>query len=184
MEYSTSNSPIEARFWQFWLQLETPYTLTPQHPIGNYRVDFACLEGKIAIELDGHATHSSPDAIAYDRKRQREIEFAGWRVIRFGGKEIITNAYQCVLEVYALITLQIHQAKTPTVLRNVPLLPEWDEVEVLDEKNKKVLAPLPDWDDVPMPDAPNDPTVSSEWYTTARVLFGIVENDGSTSSSL
>jgi very-short-patch-repair endonuclease len=105
------DSPIEQVFWDAWCgpfrdqggDEEWAIKLIPQYHIGSYRVDFAHVETKTAIELDGHATHSSPDAIAYDRKRQREIESQGWRVIRFGGKEIFENVGKCVVEVYGIL---------------------------------------------------------------------------------
>jgi very-short-patch-repair endonuclease len=105
----TSCSPIEKMFWQAWEYIEheaclrSVIPLISEYPIGRYRVDFACPPIQIAIELDGHVTHSSPDAIAYDRKRQREIESTGWRVIRFGGKEITSNAWECAREAFGLI---------------------------------------------------------------------------------
>lgn len=101
------NSPIEKMFWDIWETVEfdeqETIPLIPQYKIGKYRVDFACEFVRVAIELDGHATHSSPEAIAYDRKRQREIEAEGWRVIRFGGKEITTDTYRCAVEVHRLL---------------------------------------------------------------------------------
>ena len=105
------DSPIEEKFWYAWRKVEENDAILPltyQHSIGKYRVDFAFEYLKIAIELDGHASHSSPDAIAYDRKRQREIEAAGWKVIRFGGKEIYTNAYDCALEAYTFISNKLY----------------------------------------------------------------------------
>jgi restriction endonuclease-like protein len=60
------------------------------------RLDFALPGLKMAIELDGHATHSSPDQIAADRRRQRALEDAGWKVRRYGGKEVMQDAQACV----------------------------------------------------------------------------------------
>ena len=39
-----------------------------QHPMGRYIVDFACLEGKIVIELDG-GQHAELERKEYDRER-------------------------------------------------------------------------------------------------------------------
>ncbi len=98
-------SPIEQAFWDAWLSITANrvYRLVPQYPIGKYRVDFADPIIKTAIELDGHATHSTPDAIAYDRKRQREIEAEGWHVVRFGGKEVFSDVNKCARETLALL---------------------------------------------------------------------------------
>lgn len=114
MQKDTSASPIEKAFWEEWISRagnSQPYRLVPQYQVGRYRVDFAHVESQTAIELDGHATHSSPDAIAYDRKRQREIEAAGWKVIRFGGKEIFKDVGRCVDETARVLTKTLERLK-------------------------------------------------------------------------
>src|SRR5947207_10995011 len=100
------SSPIEQAFYEAWCRRITDcnlrphlYYLDPQHQIGRYRVDFAHLRTRTVIELLGQATHSSTAAIAYDCKRQREIEALGWRVVRFGGREIFTDVEAVVDEV-------------------------------------------------------------------------------------
>lgn len=96
------DSPIEKMFWNAWKRefrrRDIRYVLTPQHEIGRYRVDFAHVPTKTAIELDGFAFHSNADDIAHDRRRQREIESMGWNVIRFGGKEVHDDVHGCVME--------------------------------------------------------------------------------------
>ena len=61
-----------------------------QHPIGPYIADFACVEGRLAIEVDG-ATHHTQEEIAYDERRTRFLESRGWRVLRFWNGEVIAN---------------------------------------------------------------------------------------------
>jgi len=96
------DSPIEAEFWQEYWRNQPPVLkgLVPQYSFndGQYFIDFALPSFRIGIELDGHATHSSPQAIARDRKRQRDLESAGWRIIRFGGSEVTKDARGCVLQ--------------------------------------------------------------------------------------
>lgn len=91
-------SPIEKPFWEAHLALALPplVGLVPQYPIGRYFADFALPDQKISIELDGFETHHSTTDITNDRKRQREIEALGWRVIRFGGQEVHQDAGECV----------------------------------------------------------------------------------------
>src|SRR5215813_11354333 len=91
-------SYIEDTFRKSWDKLRFKYDLIQQYPILRYYVDFAHVESRFAIELDGHATHSSPKAIAQDRKRQREIEAQGWKIVRFGGLEIVQNPIICAKE--------------------------------------------------------------------------------------
>ena len=57
-----------------------------QHPVGPYVVDFACLGKSLAIEIDGrsHEGHRQEDA-----SRQRHIEQAGFRVLRFTNDQVI-----------------------------------------------------------------------------------------------
>lgn len=77
--------------------------LIPQYPVGRYRLDFALPGRKIGIELDGFASHSSTRDIENDRRRQRELEALGWRVIRFGGREVHNDAAACAREAARLI---------------------------------------------------------------------------------
>lgn len=103
-------SPIEQRFYDSWLVTANGYgrKLVPQYELfgGKYRLDFAEPESKIGIELDGYDYHSSKEAFTKDRKRQREIEAAGWRVIRFSGSEVYKDAAGCASEALAFITGQ------------------------------------------------------------------------------
>lgn len=46
-------------------------------------VDFAYPEPKVAIECDGLAWHLSKDAFEKDRRRDIELQMAGWVVLRF-----------------------------------------------------------------------------------------------------
>ena len=98
-------SPIEKNFFWSWVRYYQEIKLVPQYELfgGRYLVDFAHLATKVVIELDGFEAHSSTEQIANDRKRQREIEADGWRVIRFGGKEIHQNVNKCVEETAAFI---------------------------------------------------------------------------------
>lgn len=109
-------SPIEQQFWQAWKKLRSGIKLEQEHPVDRYRIDFAYVSAKIAIELDGHATHSSPAAIAADRRRQRELERLGWRFIRFGGQEIYQNADACAREAREFIVKHSRKAVQPVSL--------------------------------------------------------------------
>ena len=60
-----------------------------QVPIDRYFADFACVEAKLVVELDG-GQHS--DQIAYDTERTQVIEACGWRVIRFWNHEVLLES--------------------------------------------------------------------------------------------
>lgn len=86
------------------------YFLIPQKEVEVdnklYRVDFMLInylndkETKIVIECDGYEYHSSKEQIIKDNQRQRDLENAGYIVIRFLGTEIFNNPISCVYEVY------------------------------------------------------------------------------------
>ncbi len=52
----------------------------------NYVVDFANLEHKLVVELDGDSHIGRADE---DRRRQRALEQAGYKVLRFGNDDVL-----------------------------------------------------------------------------------------------
>lgn len=100
-------SPIEERFWSAYLALKPAALAGMKSQVralnGRYRLDFGIPGKKVGIELDGYAWHSSPEAFTRDRARQRDLEAAGWRIIRFSGSEITTDVEACVRQAAALV---------------------------------------------------------------------------------
>ena len=60
-----------------------------QVPVGAYVADFASLEGRLLVELDG-ATHGG-EAETRDAARTRKLEALGYVVIRFQNDEVYRN---------------------------------------------------------------------------------------------
>jgi very-short-patch-repair endonuclease len=58
-----------------------------QHPLGNYILDFACVEHRLVIEADG-GQHADDPA---DARRTAWLESQGWRVVRFWNNDILAN---------------------------------------------------------------------------------------------
>lgn len=60
-----------------------------QRTVGRYRVDCAIeVEGKkIAVEVDGFAWHANQTAFQRDRERDRELQLAGYTVLRYTALE-------------------------------------------------------------------------------------------------
>ncbi len=58
-----------------------------QHPIGNYVVDFICLEKSLVIEVDGrqHACGTK------DKERGAWLTLEGFKVLRFWNNEVLTK---------------------------------------------------------------------------------------------
>jgi very-short-patch-repair endonuclease len=59
-----------------------------QQPIGNYIVDFVCLEKRLIIEVDGGQHMEDEEA---DLKRTQWLNERGYRVIRFWNNEVLKN---------------------------------------------------------------------------------------------
>jgi very-short-patch-repair endonuclease len=59
-----------------------------QRAIGPYFADFACLEAKLIVELDGG---QHVEAAQYDEDRTRLMEAQGYRVLRFWNNEVLTQ---------------------------------------------------------------------------------------------
>ena len=57
-----------------------------QRPIGPYFADFACIEIKLIVELDGG---QHVEAAVYDADRTRFLEGQGYRVLRFWNNEVL-----------------------------------------------------------------------------------------------
>ncbi|MFM9844869.1 MAG: endonuclease domain-containing protein [Dongiaceae bacterium] len=57
-----------------------------QVPIGSFVIDFACLERKLLIEVDG-GLHAGREL--YDAQRTRWLESRGYRVLRFPNSQVM-----------------------------------------------------------------------------------------------
>ena len=64
------------------------YKFRRQVSTGKYIADFACLEWKLIIELDGGQHQEQAD---YDAERTRWLESRGFKVIRFWNNEVLEN---------------------------------------------------------------------------------------------
>ncbi|MBD9642391.1 MULTISPECIES: endonuclease domain-containing protein [Pantoea] len=75
-----------------------------QHPIGGYIVDFACIERRVIVELDG-GQHNEDEAKIYDQQRTAFLERGGWRVIRFWNHQVFEEFDAVMEEIYRQLML-------------------------------------------------------------------------------
>ncbi len=66
-----------------------------QHPIGSYIADFACLERRLMVEVDGGQHNGS----ARDAERDAWLEAQGWQVLRFWNNEVLANLEGVVMTI-------------------------------------------------------------------------------------
>ncbi len=106
-------SPIERIFWaNGYKTLSTLGKFSPQTKIGAYRADFTLTDIlppgvpklKVVIELDGYNYHRTAAQFATDTSRNRALQRAGWKVIRFTGAEINDDVRGCVRETADLVS--------------------------------------------------------------------------------
>jgi very-short-patch-repair endonuclease len=69
-------------------------------------IDFAHLELKIAIEVDGRAFHSDGRAFERDRERQNMISLKGWLILRFTWERLVHDPEGVIAEVAAAVMAQ------------------------------------------------------------------------------
>ncbi len=62
-----------------------------QVPIGPFIADFACLNHRLIVELDGRP-HENPGQAARDRRRDAWFVENGWRVLRLSNERVIGGA--------------------------------------------------------------------------------------------
>ncbi|GIV24571.1 MAG: hypothetical protein KatS3mg026_0263 [Bacteroidia bacterium] len=87
----------EQRLWYFLRDRRLGgYKFRRQHPVGNFIADFACIEGRLIVELDG-GQHAELFQQEKDIAKTRFFEERGFRVLRFWNNEVL-NDTQTVLE--------------------------------------------------------------------------------------
>ncbi|MBM4298225.1 MAG: endonuclease domain-containing protein [Deltaproteobacteria bacterium] len=80
------------RMWQV-----DGYKFRRQQPIGNYIVDFVCLEKRLIVELDGgqHAEQSE-----YDSERDKWLCEQGFTVLRFWNNDVLDSIDAVAEKIY------------------------------------------------------------------------------------
>ena len=61
-----------------------------QHPAGPYVLDFACLDARVAVEVDGEA-HGLEANPAHDEARDEWLIAQGYRTIRIPAREVLSD---------------------------------------------------------------------------------------------
>ena len=87
---------IERNFWNTVRGRQLGVTFRRQHPIGPYVADFYAREIRLVVEIDG-TTHTSPEQIEYDKRRDDFLRAQDIRVKRYTNLDICST-WQAVLE--------------------------------------------------------------------------------------
>ena len=93
-EFAKKNKqyPTEAEklLWEYLRGKNLWFKFNRQHIVGDYIVDFICLERALVIEVDG-GYHFEYEQMQRDECRTEHLENMGLRVIRFSNEEILTD---------------------------------------------------------------------------------------------
>lgn len=79
---------VEKKVWFSLNREQLGHKFRRQHPVPPYIADFACVEKKIIVELDGGQHDEQRE---YDERRTEFLKSQGWRVLRFWNNEVFEN---------------------------------------------------------------------------------------------
>jgi very-short-patch-repair endonuclease len=88
----------EACLWKYALKEKKlrGYQFRRQRPVLQYIADFMCKELNLIIEVDGFSHHLEKTIIK-DRKKQKDLEKAGFYVMRFSDDEVLKDIRNVIL---------------------------------------------------------------------------------------
>lgn len=90
-ELRNNSTKSEIKLWSEVLRGgNTGFTFLRQRPVLNYIADFLCKELKLIIELDGYS-HNFAQQWKKDLERQKELEKAGFKVLRFSDDDVLQD---------------------------------------------------------------------------------------------
>lgn len=69
----------------------------------HYKIDLACIEAMVAVEVDG-MSHSSPKRRVADQRKDEFLRGLGWRVLRFSNQGVLSSLSTVMAEIRSLST--------------------------------------------------------------------------------
>ena len=88
----------ETVLWEYLRSWPRPNRFRRQHIIGDYIVDFACLNSNLVIEVDGEY-HFTQQQAMLDNQRTQYLESKGFLVLRFTNQQIMENVNDVVRKI-------------------------------------------------------------------------------------
>ena len=90
-EFAKKNKPhpteAEKLLWECLRGKNLWFKFNRQHIVGDYIVDFICIEKSLVVEVDG-GYHSEYEQIQKDEMRTESLRRMGFRVIRFANEDV------------------------------------------------------------------------------------------------
>ena len=82
-----TRSELERRLLKLIARASLPMPIVNRHR-EEHRVDFHWTASKLIVETDGRGIHHNPYAFEEDRRRDLDLELAGWHVIRLTWRQV------------------------------------------------------------------------------------------------
>ena len=92
----------EKMLWERLRCYPRPLRFRRQHIIGDYIVDFVCLEKMLVVEVDGEY-HSTDEQKALDESRTEYLNSVDFSVVRFTNEQVINHINDVVAHIEELI---------------------------------------------------------------------------------
>ena len=89
-EMRKNPTEAESAMWEMLRGKNLDAKFRRQHIIGDYIVDFVCLDKKLVVELDG-GYHNDSEQQELDRQRTNFLHSKGFSVLRFTNEEVLGN---------------------------------------------------------------------------------------------
>ena len=83
----------EAALWEMLRGKNIDAKFRRQHIIGDYIVDFVCLDKQLVVEVDG-GYHYTPEQQRLDRERTHFLQSKGFAVLRFTNEEVLCHTHE------------------------------------------------------------------------------------------
>ncbi|HEU4657997.1 MAG TPA: type IV toxin-antitoxin system AbiEi family antitoxin domain-containing protein [Capillimicrobium sp.] len=71
--------------------------------VEGYEVDLVWRDARLAVELDSRTWHALPTAFERDRRRDADLQAAGWRVLRFTWRQLVAERAWVVTRIADLL---------------------------------------------------------------------------------
>ena len=85
-----NSTTAENVLWQNIRNKQLGVEFRRQHVIGDFIVDFVCLDKMLVIEVDG-GYHTERDQLEDDETRARILNSLGFRVVRFSNERVLLD---------------------------------------------------------------------------------------------
>jgi len=108
-----ATEPERAMWRILWPLRQAGWHFRRQVQIGAYYADFACLDAKLVIEVDGD-THGADQISLADSARDEYMASRGILVLRFSNADVMQNAEGVFSEVASVLGAVSRATNTPT----------------------------------------------------------------------